>query len=161
MAKLSNAQRKELRRRAEIARHVGGGLNQLLRGTQYSDLVSVSKAIWCCNRLRKREAEYGLPTTVFVFVETLCWSAQSLRSGAWTYHETTHPHRQSSMVAALNSFAPVEFASNYWIGSQTWTDPERISPVDLWLEENDGLIQNWLRQHALTHIEIFEEILGE
>jgi hypothetical protein len=52
-----------------------------------------------------------LPEPVFVFVESLVWFSQAIRSGLWIYYEATPRIRQDALPGALRHHAPAEFAT--------------------------------------------------
>ena len=95
-----------------------------------------------------QKTEYGLPTFAFLFVETLSWFAQSIRSGTWTYYENLPIERQRAMSAALRTHAPAGFADWYERGMSDWQDEQKIEAVDDWIEANDNEANTWLRDFA-------------
>lgn len=125
-------------------------IDKLISDTEYRSLVDLSSALCSAQEFTMRKPDYGLPATAFVFVETLLWFAQAIRSGVWTYYEATPEDRQSRMQAALHQFAPTDFGDQYSHGMRDWQDEEKIAEVDTWIEANDERANGWLREHART-----------
>ncbi len=84
-----------------------------------------------------RDSTYGLPRALFLFVESLAWFAQGLRSGVWTYFEATPSVRQQEMLAALGDLAPKGFDEQYGAGMRGWAEPDQAAAVDRWLAQSD------------------------
>ena len=78
---------------------------------------------------------------MFLLVEMLCWSAQAIRSGVWTYYEATGTSRQEAMYQALRQYAPNGFAETYLQGMQDWRDQSLIRVIDDWIGANDSVAQ--------------------
>jgi hypothetical protein len=102
----------------------------LIAGNEYGNLFDLSSAICSCPSFAPSKPDYGLPTPAFVYVESLLWFAQAIRSGVWTYYEATTLERQSVMNAALQEFAPDDFALHYAHGMRDWQDETKIDAVD-------------------------------
>ncbi len=120
-------------------------IDRLLNGETYHDLVEISSAMCSSVQYTLEAPDYGLPPFAFLFVETLLWFAQAIRSGVWTYYEATPASRQRAMAAALRAQAPAGFADWYERGMSDWHDEQRIQAVDNWLKENDNSANAWLR----------------
>ena len=133
-------------------------IDRLLIGTEYGDLVDLSQCLCSSRQFITSSPVYGLPQPAFVFVETLCWFAQAIRSGAWTYYEATQPLRQSSMLAALKAHAPKDFAGWYGRGIAGWEDEDTMAAVDQWIEANESASIDWLQVHVNTHRQLVLEL---
>lgn len=130
-------------------------IDKLLSGSEYSDLVGLSAAVCSSSQFSLRTADYGLPSAAFVFVETLYWFAQSIRSGTWTYYEATNQDRQKAMHQVLQQFAPDGFVDKYLQGMRDWQGKSLIQVVDDWIKTNDPDAHDWLRSHVRAHLDIF------
>lgn len=126
-------------------------IDRLLEGDSYDDLVQLSSAICSSPRFASAAPDYGLPTFAFLFVEVLCWFAQSIRSGANTYYEATPIARQDALAAALRTHAPPAFAEFFERGMTTWRDESEIDAVNMWIDVNDDAANTWLRRLAKDH----------
>jgi hypothetical protein len=111
--------------------------------------------------LNRGDPTYGYPQAVFVFMESLLWFAQAIRSGAWTYYEATPRARQQAMLRALEGEAPAGFATHYSLGMQNWQDESRIGVVDTWIEDHDEDNNRWLWRLANEHRATFERLCGQ
>ncbi len=120
-------------------------IDRLIDGETYHDLVELSSVMRSSQQYALQAPEYGLPTFAFLFVETLLWFAQAIRSGVWTYYEATPATRQRVMAAALRAHGPAGFADWYERGMADWQDELRIRVVDDWIEANDDAANAWLR----------------
>jgi hypothetical protein len=109
----------------------------LFSNRDYDGLVWLSSAICGSSAFDLRLPTYGLPRTLFLFVESLAWFAQGLRSGAWTYFEGTPSVRQQEMLAALGDLAPKGFGKQYSAGMRGWADAAQAAVVDKWLQQSD------------------------
>jgi hypothetical protein len=126
-------------------------IDQLLSGSEYTQLVDLSAVFSSSSRFDRKASDYGLSEVAFVYVETLCWFAQSIRSGTWTYFEATPEARQKLMHAALNAHAPEGFAEAYRRGAENWQSEQEIAAVDEWIEANDSAANQWLWRFARQH----------
>jgi hypothetical protein len=133
-------------------------VDKLLEGTDFGDLVGLSQCLCSSRQFIVSSQNYGLPQSAFVFVETLRWFAQAIRSGVWTYYESTQPLHQTSTRAALKAHAPKDFAVWYSRGMADWEDEEKIPAVDQWMEANESTANEWLRVHANTHRHLVLEL---
>src|SRR5437667_12569448 len=100
-------------------------------------LVWLCCAISGCGQFNLQSPTYGLPKALFLFLESLNWFAQGLRSGVWTYFEATSSMRQQEMLAALRDLAPAGFDEQYAAGMKGWTDAAQSAEVDKWLDQNE------------------------
>ena len=119
-------------------------IDRLLADATYIDLVHLSSVICSSARYQSPSPDYGLPLPAFLFVETLCWFAQSIRSGVSTYYQATPQARQNSMLTALKESAPEEFRSWYEQGMRDWREEAKATAVDDWIEANDQRATDWL-----------------
>ena len=133
-------------------------IQRLLESSDYMDLVQLSGIVCASSKFSSTVPDYNLPPPLFVFVETLCWFAQAIRSGVWTYHEATPQPRQEATLKALRDFAPPDFAEQYQRGMAEWKDPEQIQAVDEWIEANDEKYNRWLRDWALQNRDLVVEV---
>jgi hypothetical protein len=109
----------------------------LFASRDYDGLVWLSSTLCGSPGFNPQSPTYGLPKALFLFVESLAWFAQGLRSGVWTYFEATPSARQQEMLAALRDLAPKGFDEQYGVGMSGWTDAAQAAAVDKWLEQND------------------------
>ena len=126
-------------------------VDRLLNGETYHDLVELSQTMVASPRFNLENLDYGLPAFAFLFVETLTWFAQAIRSRVWTYYESTPAARMQLMRLALSDHAPIGFSDWYTQGMADWQEPTRICAVDRWIRENDDDANRWLRQLARTN----------
>jgi len=136
-----------------------GYLDALFSSRDYGKLVELSGYLQ--EGLSLTDPTYGYPQPVFVFVESLLWFAQAIRSGAWTYYEATPRARQDAMFCALESNAPEGFATHYALGMQNWQDEEKIGVVDAWIENHDEDNDRWLWDLVNTHRATLERLCGQ
>jgi hypothetical protein len=104
---------------------------------EYGGLVWLSSAICGSEDFAPRHPTYGIPRSLFLFVECLAWFAQGIRSGVSTYFEATPLTRQQEMLTALRELAPKGFDEQYCVGMSSWTNAARVAGVDKWLQQND------------------------
>src|SRR5258708_2971759 len=90
-------------------------LDGLFASRDYDGLVWLSSMLCGTRGFNLRSPTYGLPRALFLFVESLAWFAQGLRSGVWTYFEATPSVRQQEMLAALGDLAPKGFDEQYTV----------------------------------------------
>jgi hypothetical protein len=133
----------------------------LLARANYEDLVNLSSAICGSSQFMATSPDYGLPQSAFLFIETLLWFAQGIRSGIWTFYEATSQTRQDAMAAALREAGPEEFASWYERGMHDWRDETQIGAVDNWIEANDEVANHWLRGLVRRSRETLLELTAE
>ncbi len=133
-------------------------IDKLLTGREYSDLVTLSTIVGSSTMFKNDESDYGLPSEAFLFVELLCWFAQAIRSGVWTYYEATPKERQLAFARVLLEFAPSDFYDWFNRGTKNWKDEEKIKTVDEWIEMNDERCNRWLREFALSNRDLFIEM---
>lgn len=126
-------------------------LEQLLCDDQLESLVELQGIILGSPYIRPNQADYGLPAEGLVFVETLAWFTQALRSGAWTYFEATSEATQVATLQALVRHAPAGYAERYSHGARYWHDGERLKVLDEWIEAQTDLCEEWLRRHLRRH----------
>jgi hypothetical protein len=119
-------------------------VDRLLASEAHEDLATLSSMICSSARFNQEASDYGLPQFAFLFVETLLWFAQAVRSGAWTYYEATPPERLDAMLAALAEAAPKEFSLWYEKGMRSWRD-DTVTDVDDWMKSNDEAANAWIR----------------
>jgi hypothetical protein len=134
-------------------------VNDLIDGDEYGQLAELSAILWSWQQLNhKGVVDNRLPIPAFVFVEALTWWAQASRSGAWTYFEATVSQRQKEMLAALRTHAPEGYAEWYAFGMEHWKSPEKMKPLDSWMESNDEAATDWLRKHVRQYREVILEL---
>ena len=136
-------------------------LDQLFSAPDLSKFVEISGYLIGSDTYDRREATYGFPAPVFVFVESLVWFSQTIRSGAWTYYEATPPVRQAAMRDALNVHAPDELVVQYARGMKDWRDKARIAQVDEWISANEEICDRWLWHLILDHRPAIEVLCGQ
>jgi len=116
----------------------------LLATDTYEDLATLSSMICASSRFKQDTCDYDLPPFAFLFVETLLWFAQAIRSGAWTYYEATPSDRQDAMLAGLKELAPPEFSNWYQQGMRSWRD-DAVPDLDNWMRANEEVANVWMR----------------
>ena len=134
-------------------------LDTLFSSPDYSKLVELSGYLQ--DGLNRSEATYGYPQPVFVFLESLLWFSQAIRSGTWTYYEATPRARQDAMLGALEREAPRGFATHYALGMQIWRDERKIKVVDAWMENHDENNNRWLWRLVNKHRATIERLCGQ
>jgi hypothetical protein len=134
-------------------------LDSLFPSRDYSKLVELSGYLQ--DGVDRSEPTYGYPQPVFVFLESLIWFAQAMRSGALTYYEAAPKARQDAMLDALEREAPSGFATHYALGMKGWQDERRIELVDLWMERHDEENNRWLWRLVNEHRDTFERLCGQ
>jgi hypothetical protein len=132
-------------------------IDRLLAGTDYGGLVDLLSMVRASRKFNFDLPGYGIPQPLFLFVEMLGWTAQSIRSGTWTYFESTPQARQQVMLEALREAAPEGFAVWYEQGMLHWQKVERMAAVDQWLEANEDLAIAWLWKVAKNNREMLLE----
>jgi hypothetical protein len=140
-------------------RYSSAYLNGLFESDEYEDLVQISSLICACEQFSPAAPNYRLPTSLFVFVEGLLWSAQSIRSGTWTYYEATPALRQHAMHRALEELGALEVAQQYAEGMEHWRDEARMQSVDRWLQDHEADNARWLWELARANRSSVEELL--
>jgi hypothetical protein len=126
------------------------GLDQL---TELSCLICGSK------EFDLDDPGYGLASPAFVLIECLKWLAQSARSGACTYYESTTPARQSAMYLALGLHADHELCAAYGRGMHSTDDDTALSALDEWICEHETEVITWLGNLVCVHRELFRRLL--
>src|SRR5437868_8075886 len=105
-------------------------LDTLFANRDYEGLVWLSSMICGSSGFDLQHPTYGLSRSLFLFVESLFWFAQSSRSGVWTYFEATPATRQQNMLEALRELGPAGFAEQYGLGMGEWTNVEQAAEVE-------------------------------
>jgi hypothetical protein len=126
-------------------------IDELLAGDDYGQLAQLSSILCASAGFSSGVSDLGLPQPALLFVEALCWFAQALRSGAWTYYEATPLDRQEAVLSALRAHAPPEFGEWYEYGLAHWESPERMQAADEWIEANEGKAERWLRDYLAAN----------
>jgi hypothetical protein len=62
-------------------------LDGLFSSPDFGKQVELSGYLFGHVDYRRDEPTYGFPQPAFVFVESLAWFSQALRSGVWTYYD--------------------------------------------------------------------------
>jgi hypothetical protein len=135
-------------------------LDRMFSERDEASLTLLSSVICGAQAFDRGHATYGLPSSLFLFVEGLLWFAQSWRSGSWTYFEATPLERQQAMLEELRTHAPKGWADQYAFGMRHWQDTERLSALDTWLEGRDKANSEFLWDHLAQYRAILEETLG-
>ena len=126
-------------------------LETLFTPSRYENLVEISSFLSGSVSFATEKEDYGLELPLFALIEGLAWFAQSMRSGAWTYFESTPTERQGRMLEALESLAPDGFAAHYALGMSSWQDEVAMRKLDNWVEEHDSENNKWLWRIAEAH----------
>jgi hypothetical protein len=134
-------------------------VNGLIATRDDDELDWLSSAVCGCDQFDFQAPMYGLPKALFLFVESVSWFAQGLRSGMWTYFEAKSPMQQQEMLAALRDLAPAGFAEQYAIGMKVRTDAAQIAEVDEWLDQNDERNNAFLWQLLEQNREMIDALL--
>src|SRR5262245_47672437 len=119
-------------------------IDRLVVADSYEDLVMLSSMVCASRRFKQSSKDYDLPQFAFLFVETLLWFSQAVRSGVSTYYEATPPDRQNAMLAGLAEAAPRDFSYWYEQGMRSWRD-DAVFAVDDWMRANDEVANTWMR----------------
>lgn len=136
-----------------MARYTDAYIDRLLARSDFETLVELQCILWGSAKRAADDPQYGFSGALFAFVECLSWFSQSIRSGAWTYYETTPKERQEAMHAQLQRLAPAEFADQYRRGINHWQDQETMKDVDRWISENESTCNDWLFSLVLQNRE--------
>jgi hypothetical protein len=126
-------------------------LDSLFASCDYGKLIELSGLIYGSPAYHSDIPNYGLPVPAFIFVESLLWFAQAIRSGTWTYFEATPVARQEAMRSGLERMAPAAYAMNFTLGMRNWQDPERMDQVDRWIEAHEEENTHWLWRMVNEH----------
>lgn len=127
-----------------MARFSDTYIDRLIASGKYDALTELQGIFWGWSGLSSDHPQYRLPPAVFVFVETLNWFSQAIRSGTWTYFEVTPTERQLVMFAELQRIGPPEFADQYKQGSEHWLVQEKMVDLDRWVSANESVCDQWL-----------------
>lgn len=119
-------------------------LEALFSPGKYENLVEIASLLQASSSFSAQKDDYGLGIYLFALVESLTWFAQSLRSGAWTYFESTPIPRQDRMCSSLAVLAPPGFAEQYKLGATRWRDQVAMRDLDRWMEKHDDENNLWL-----------------
>lgn len=138
-----------------MRRYADSYIDQLIGRSDYEAMVDLQGILMSGTRVNLDAPDYGLPSIPFVFVESILWFSQSVRSGAWTYFESTAKDRQAAMYEALDSFAPLGFAERYKYGSENWRDSERMIELDRWIDESDDSCARRLAEFQRKNRDVF------
>jgi hypothetical protein len=128
-------------------------LDELLARSDEVALAELQAILFSWHGRDTLQADYGLPSAIFVYVETVTWFAQAIRSGAWTYYEATPLTRQQAMREALGVWAPQDYAEQYGFGMSYWKDKRGIDALDKWMREREESCNDWLMQLLRRHRE--------
>jgi hypothetical protein len=137
--------------RQEIGRYSDDYIDRLLVRSDYEAMVELSGIFFSWTGRDLLQADYRLPSPVFVYVEALCWFAQAWRSGVWTYYDATPVVRQEAMREALRIWAPLGYAERYGFGMIHWNDERRIQVLDEWMRKNEKFCNEWLAELLRKH----------
>jgi hypothetical protein len=132
--------------------------DSLFGSRNYEGLVRISEALCAAPEFSIEKAEYGLSRAAFMFVEGLCWFAQSARSGVWTYFEATPDARQVAMLEALGECAPEGFAVRYATGMHHGTNESEMKKLDRWIKDHDAQNNIWLWSVAKQHRDMIDQL---
>lgn len=136
-------------------------LDALFSSSNLSKLVELSGYLHGSEDYDRNKPAYGYPEPVFVFVESLVWFSQAIRSGVWTYYEATPRMRQDAMLDALTRHAPAGFATHYSLGMKNWSDELKINLVDEWIEHHEEDCNRWLWRLVNKHRRTIERLCGQ
>jgi len=136
-------------------------LDTLFSSPDLSTLVELSGYLYGSEDYNRNEPTYGYPEPVFVFVESLVWFSQAIRSGVWTYYESTPRIRQDAMLDALRRHAPAEFATHYSLGMKNRRGELNTNVVDAWIEDHEEDCNRWLWRLANEHRSAIERLCGQ
>ena len=136
-------------------------LDQLFSASDVSKFVEINGYLCGSDTYDRSQPTYGFPGPIFVFVESLVWFSQSIRSGAWTYHEATPPLRQAAMLQALREHAPEELVLQFAGGMKDWRNMSKIAQVDEWIRAREDVCNRWLWHLLLDHRPAIELLCGQ
>jgi hypothetical protein len=134
-----------------MARFTDAYIDRLLASRKFDALVELQGIFWGWSGLAAHHPQYGLPVPVFIFIESLNWFSQAIRSGVWSYFEVTPIERQEAMYAELQCLAPTGFAEQYRQGIKHWRDQAKMKNLDRWVSENESACDDWLFKLLLAH----------
>jgi len=126
-------------------------LDAIFTTSECGRLAEISSILCGCGSYEPKQPDYGFDSQTFVFVESLLWFSQALRSGVWTYFEATPRQRQEAMREALRSIAPKEFSEYYALGMEVWKDENKIKVVDTWMQDHDDENNRFLWRLITEH----------
>lgn len=89
------------------------------------------------------------PLCVIAFLTIANWFAVSLRSGVWTFYESTSPKDIESTLQFLEQAGDDELASIFRYGAHDYQNPKYSGNWDYpeeWIEESDK-IDDWITNH--------------
>jgi len=119
-------------------------IDNLFASGTYDALVELAGIICGWSGFAEQHPDRGLPPVALVFLETLTWFSQGIRSGSWTYFEATSVERQLAVLSYLEGIAPAEFVERYREGVEHWRDQERMRDHDRWIDSNESVCNQWL-----------------
>jgi len=135
-------------------------IDGLFRERDYGGLVWISSLISGSDAAKLQEPDYGLPQPLFLFVESLSWFAQAIRSGAWTYYESTPDTRQKVLLTAYEADGPKGFSQRYAQGMSGWKNPTEMADLDAWIEKTDNENNKWLWELASKNRSLIEALIS-
>ena len=121
-------------------------IDQLLQGKDICHLVEIMTAIQSLPSYKISDPFHGLPPFASVFEDILAWQSQAIRSGVWTYYESTPATHQTRVLSILRTEAPAAIIHYYERGMTDWQDVHKIEMVDNWIKSHESVVDQWLFQ---------------
>ena len=128
-------------------------LDELLARSDQIALAELQAILFSWHGRDSSQTDYKLPPAIFVYVETITWFSQAIRSGVWTYYEITPLDRQQAMREALVTWAPQDYAAQYGYGMSCWKDAQKIYALDRWIQDREESCNVWLMELLRQHRE--------
>ncbi len=119
-------------------------IDRLTSPSDLASLIELHGAILSLSDFDTNQLTYGLPDIAFVFVETVVWLSQSVRSGSWTYFESTPEARVNALLRLLEVVAPKELVEQYRFGATHWVEPGQLAVLDRWIANSERDFDAWL-----------------
>lgn len=90
------------------------------------------------------------------------WMGTSLRSGVWTYYESTSQREIDTVIRYLNQYAPdSEIAKMYALGNHEYSDEKYQADFDYpqeWIDESE-IIDDWISENEVDIIRFLQDLL--
>ena len=135
-------------------------LDRLISPSDAVSLAELQAAIVSSKIFDPELTCYGLPASVFTFVETLNWLSQSARSGAWTYFESTPESRVTALLRTLGPAALSGLVEHYRLGADYAMNVNQLRSVDEWIADNEHRLDEWLCKFVRSHDEEFRGLIA-
>ena len=121
-------------------------IDQLYKARDYHSLVELYSNLSGWERVNYESVDYGFPTPIFVFFELMIFWA-SVRSGVWTYFESTSAVRQKDLIIAMRHFVPDELIEKYGEAAAAYCQNQSdviLGGIDKLVEQQESKLNQWL-----------------